>query len=118
MRKIKFRAWDKIINNIKLLSGFNFPNLYNIDLYGILNQSCRMMKNDIILMQYTGLKDKNGKEIYEGDILDTTQSGKCKVVFTEGCFFMDFIHSRFPICTNDYEIEVIGNIHENPELLK
>jgi len=72
------------------------------------------------LMQYTGLKDKNGKEIYEGDLFnymcdDGCIEKNCEVVFNDGafrtrwgCLIKDII---------DWEFEVIGNIYENPELL-
>lgn len=79
--------------------------------------------------QYTGLKDKNGKEIYEGDIVDTGEKyGKYKVVFSE--FWCGFSFeggkgrktrggTEYPRFSQDWDsVEVIGNIHENPELLE
>lgn len=74
------------------------------------------------LMQYTGLKDKNGKEIYEGDIVQTHTKEFAKVVFQNGCFMWD----NAPLCYDEeWEFaktekwaEIIGNIYENPELLK
>lgn len=81
---------------------------------------------DCVLMQYTGLKDKNGKEIYEGDIVkliaDSCRGDKFKpfiagyVSFRSGSFYItDNAVSRFR--WEDYIVEVIGNIYENPELL-
>ena len=79
--------------------------------------------NDAIFMQFTGLLDKKGKKIYEGDIVrfrdacDYKHTWSGFVDFADGSFRIngDFIkHYRWI----DYEVEVIGNIHENPELLK
>ncbi|MYL44615.1 hypothetical protein GLV94_03070 [Virgibacillus halodenitrificans] len=69
---------------------------------------------DVILREYTGLKDKKGKEIYEGDIVDVDNTWRNKVEFYKGCFMVDedvlgAIHSFS---------EVIGNIYVNPELLE
>ena len=78
------------------------------------------------LMQYTGLKDKNGKEIYEGDIVEVSKdisAGKYRVQFWDNESAFMLIDDLKPksmrlgvwFCSN--KIEVIGNIYENPELL-
>lgn len=125
MREIKFRAWDK---KRKIMIGSAYPDAnwdYNKDewyadiaymeLTGIENISSN---GNYVVMQYTGLHDKNGKEIYEGDIVafptfryvvswnDKYAGWEPWVVFVEG---QDNIVECDPL-------EVIGNIYENPKL--
>lgn len=77
---------------------------------------------EAILMQYTGLKDKNGKEIYESDILREKIGGKVfkyAVIWNEECAaFGDDDGQHFNDDIDAKKVEVIGNIYENPELLK
>lgn len=125
MREIKFRAWHKekkymiiILDNTKQKNWF-FPSL--------------SQKYEI--MQYTGLNDKNGKEIYEGDILywtdkselsDETLSEKAEVFWNKELLrwsvkikiFNKTHISDLSDYDNQEEIEVIGNIYENPDLLE
>lgn len=82
--------------------------------------------DDIVLMQSTGLKDKNGKEIFEKDILD--YNGRKVIVKWHGsyaCFiyeFVDELKNRTaewqPLYLSYYKFEIIGNIYENPRLLE
>ena len=120
-RPIKFRVWDKRKNK-----GIHTQNmLYHAQLHRFWQDFVDYSGYE--LMQYTGLTDKNGKEIYEGDIIIDTQKQKYKIIFDEN-------HARYDlkvcgenklsqtsyftqICEKKH-IEVIGNIFENPELLK
>jgi len=111
MRKIKFRAWDK---NHKIMKDMEFPNKGWNEKY---------VKGCLIVMQFTGLKDKNKKEIYEGDIIkDEIEDWECEVIFDKFGFKLRrlktekvFDFSKWSLEKEEYEI--IGNIYENPELL-
>lgn len=132
MREIKFRAWDGE-NMLSYISVKDLLFCYNTE-YGRPKDRWDSWNFDMndgtdpILMQYTGLKDKNGKEIYEGDVVKVhtseneytkqpdaydeygvVQFGRLRLEIE------DKKHGRFIGWKDD--IEVIGNIHENPELL-
>ena len=108
--------------------GINFDNE---DLWLKINETQIMGANlfEVELMQYTGLKDKNGKEIYKGDILQfyndvdyIIKPGYAKVVFKDGAFCCKHFKYGTEYLANmdmsDMDITVVGNIYENPELLK
>lgn len=109
-REIKFRAWDT--DGTMYYSEINGE--WNIGTFGV---QCRYCGNRI--MQYTGLKDKNGTEIYEGDI--DNRKRVCEYFPNLGCF--GFKNPKYaPITFLGQFIAssrnvVIGNIYENPELL-
>ena len=105
-REIKFRLWDLLDCKMWTDSDLEEHTLHSIRDW----EGC--------LMQYTGLKDKNGKEIYEGDILSGYPHGNSIVKWDNefACWVSDF-----DLIANEVkdmpERKVIGNIYENPELL-
>lgn len=112
MRELKFRAWTgkKFIGPVT----FPFPTGYSGNL------DFRMLST-YDWSQYTGLKDKNGKPIYEGDIVTFERpTNKGQVVFREASFQVAWHNKTFSKLSgaHDTEMEVIGNIYENKELLK
>ena len=114
MREIKFRAWGKINKEMFNVKSINFQERR---IYRNTVSYCKF--NDIELMEYTGLKDMDGKEIYEGDILfESFREEYFKVVFENGSFRAEA--DGYSLDLEDYDdiCEVVGNIYENPELLK
>jgi len=115
MREIKFRAWDK--KNKRFISPF-FVRITGFGKIWILSENLDYVldeENNIEITQFTGLCDKNGKEIYEEDIVKT-KIGIGYVFNRLGCWFVEFQKELGYFSSSD--IEVIGNIYENPELLE
>ena len=106
MRKIKFRAWNIDHKRMEYIS-----DLYWFEENGVLDDSGMGSSSDYILEQFTGCYDENGKEIYEGDIID----GWGEVIY-QGAAFCISGEPMFSLKT--WKLAVIGNIHENAELLK
>lgn len=115
MKEIKFRAWDK---KRDIMEYRDFEEINN---YGWVLKS---YFDDFVFMQYTGLKDKNNYEIWEGDIVEWECGDRGIVEFNYSAFIIKWID---PIESEwDYMNEfvedgvqlVIGNIYESPELLK
>ena len=133
MTEIKFRAWmlewddgGKMFYRVmptepdfnQILISFDGDNSFDGDF---------TVGEDVDLMQYTGLKDKHGVEIYEGDIVDCERHGfttsieyyggafRCR---SEGVPLSLYIDECYADKDDNNQLEVIGNIYENPELLK
>ncbi len=120
MREIKYRAWNGKGIFVEL-----FDSIYEL-------QKADKTKEEIdsmVFEQFTGLRDKNGREIYEGDVVQFRMSYKTETwigeVKYEECVaaFMISAMNGEPWCSREFGIgtiepKIIGNIHENPELLK
>ncbi len=113
MRLIKFRVWDKT-NNEWWWQIFNLQQDGNF--YDGNNQG---LDEDVIIQQYIGLLDKNGKDIYEGDVIKTYSENREYIGVIEWSNeSLSFRLKEIPnIWLSNRTIEVIGNIYENPELL-
>ena len=123
MRTIKFRAWDKEGKVMRDPSINLLIDSYSGNPYWQFGYDELKPLPNLILMQYTGLKDKNGKEIYEGDILEADKdwfelSSNVGIVgFNKGQFCVhDEEWDNSDYITNQ-KVEIIGNIYENKDLL-
>ena len=127
MKEIKFRAWNKEWKCMKPIAKLTFEcdvqslmvyndatdGYGNVSIYEEWEDCC--IGDDVMLMQFTGLKDKNGKEIYEGDIIEYSNWNEEK----QSQYTIILIDNITKLPNIDYEYgKVIGNIYENPELLK
>ena len=140
MREIKFRVYldkmyyqDEYVEYDTNLIGIDFLNktvtfaaytdgeeVDNLEKYSF-DENDFLYKKDLKIMQYTGLKDEYGDEIYEGDIV-TLHNSRYKVIFNmEQARFVlrdDKFEMEIPFTNNNNErMEIIGNIYENPELM-
>lgn len=141
-REIKFRAWNEHRKEM-YYQGKHFTEicLVHNEIKIVLDETVKNNENwyrrKYELMQYTGLKDNNDKEIYEGDIVRVTYKKAApkykiqdrKVIFNDGAYWLtnsegtsltrlSNVSVLFDVISNVESLEVIGNIYENPELLE
>jgi len=116
-REIKFRIWYK--------GRMAYTPLVGMGIFHFVNKDADNFKKDSIIMQYTGLLDRSGKEIYEGDICKFNSGETSDVVFKDGEFQNRLskwglhIYMKCPYTGEQIApgIEIIGNLHENPNLI-
>ena len=121
MRKIKFRAWDKENEKMMKVSSLH---LENKEISVKENGTFHLFRMQD-LMQYTGVKDKNGKEIYENDLISCNKHKNIVVFFEGGCFKVKYLRNSTTTITctlnsflEKYKCKISGNIYEHPELLE
>jgi uncharacterized phage protein (TIGR01671 family) len=124
MREIKFRAWNKEHGEMCYSMKTTLFEKREFYPFGIEVGFSHYPQEGWELMQYTGLKDKNGKEIYEGDIVrDSTMTYLGIIAWNTGDCSFDVKSTKTGMhygigISRQNDLEIVGNIYENPELLE
>jgi len=135
MRPIKFRAWlpdNEYYQRSKTNKIYEVSSIGKVSVTLVVDGLCQsVLKERVILMQFIGLPDKQGKEIYEGDVVEVNEGGEISIHQVR--WFGDYNYPAFDLdpdldceCNglqhiasgDDITMTVIGNIYNNPELLK
>ena len=116
--ELKFRAWDKRFDHMiyQLPDGYRLAFNGSIQVISYANQSTVRESDEFIVMQFTGLTDKNGKDIYVGDRVKVWNGNK-SFIGHDGFQFTVGKQQRRMDANEARDMEVIGNIYENPELI-
>lgn len=125
MRDIKFRAWD-YDTNIMIYPDSKLETIFCFDRVGLsVYQGNGSELSSFKLMQYTGLKDKNGVEIYEGDIIFWNNKYKSIVYYKNGSFVRSYRNGNIYLLYDSnieneilIDYKVIGNVYQNTDLLE
>lgn len=123
--KPKFRALDRLTGKMFPVGIIDY-SIQSVYIEEPNEMYCERDFDDVELMQYTGLRDENGREIYDGDVLKTSDGELAKVVWNKelACWEAEFLSEIVDLSevadvkSNRSDCEIVGNIYENTEFLE